>query len=99
MSIIPTGGSWEKSLDNDAIWKGTKIFCPAGSARLLNKHSSMDLISKSGSVGRSKNNCFSELNKFRFAVSGDLITLGRNECFNLFHIHLVKVGIGRCSNG
>ena len=36
MSIIPTRGSWEKSLDNDAIWKGAKIFCPGGSTRLHN---------------------------------------------------------------
>ena len=26
MSIISIGGSWEKSLDNNAIWKGTKFF-------------------------------------------------------------------------
>ena len=35
----------------------------------------------------------------RFVVSEDLNTLRRNKCFNLFHIHLVKVGISRCSNG
>ena len=57
---------------------------PTGSTRHLNKHSSMNSLSKSGSG---------------FVVNGDLNMLGRNKCFNLFHIHLVKVGIGRCSDG
>ena len=77
MPISPNGGSWEKSLGNDAIWKGSKSFCPARGVRHLDKHSSIDSLSKSGSVGRSIKrsiNCFRQLNKFRFAVSGDLNT-------------------------
>ena len=35
MSISPNGGSWEKTLDNDAIWKGSKIFVPLEARGIL----------------------------------------------------------------
>ena len=53
MSISPNGGSWEKSLDNDVISKGSGIFWPAGKVSRHSKHISIESFSKSGSVGRS----------------------------------------------
>ena len=54
-------------------------FCPAGSVRYLNKHSSMNSFSKSGLVGRSIEAklllwtfLLNKVNKFSYVISGDL---------------------------
>ena len=57
MSISPDGGSWEKSLVNDAIWKGFKIFCPTGSVRRLDK-ASEDWVGFSAIVLEFEDNVF-----------------------------------------